>query len=53
MQCHYCDRDAEVAVEKDAVKVGLCEEHFRQRMSELAEEEWLDDLENDLDIDRS
>ena len=53
MQCHYCDRDAEVAVEKDAVKVGLCEDHFRERMSELADEEWIEDLENDLDIDRS
>lgn len=52
MQCHYCDRAAEVAVEKDAVKVGLCEDHFRQRMSELSDGDWLEDVEGDLDIDR-
>jgi hypothetical protein len=28
MQCHYCDREGAVAVEKDLVKVGLCEDHF-------------------------
>ncbi|MFB6201097.1 MAG: DUF6757 family protein [Halorhabdus sp.] len=52
MQCHYCDREAEVAVEKDAVKVGLCEDHFRQRMSELADGDFLTEVEEDLDIDR-
>ncbi len=30
MQCHYCDREAAYAAEKDHIKVGLCERHFRQ-----------------------
>ncbi|WP_195837601.1 MULTISPECIES: DUF6757 family protein [unclassified Halorhabdus] len=51
MQCHYCDRGAEVAVEKDALKVGLCEEHFHQRMSELADGDWIAGVEDDLDLD--
>jgi hypothetical protein len=51
MQCHYCDREAEVAVEKDALKVGLCEEHFHQRMSELADGDWLEGIDDDLDLD--
>lgn len=52
MQCHYCEREAAVAVEKDLVKVGLCEEHFRERMEELSDSGWLDDLRGQLDIDR-
>jgi hypothetical protein len=31
MQCHSCDREAEIAVEKDGVKVGVCKTHFRER----------------------
>ncbi|WP_255198284.1 DUF6757 family protein [Halorarius litoreus] len=53
MQCHYCDEDAAVAVEKDGVKVGLCEDHFRQRIDELRDEGWLEDLQEELNIDRS
>ena len=49
MQCHYCDDEAAVAVEKDHVKVGLCEEHLRIRMEELSESEWVEDLESDID----
>ncbi|MFB6136319.1 MAG: DUF6757 family protein [Halobacteriaceae archaeon] len=52
MQCHYCDRSADVTVEKDGVRVGLCEDHFRERLEELAESEMLDDLREQLDIDR-
>jgi hypothetical protein len=52
MQCHYCDREAAVAVEKDLVKVGLCDEHFRHRLEELSDAGWLDDLRDELDIDR-
>lgn len=51
MRCHYCDRDAAVAVEKDLVKVGLCERHLRTRLEELAESDWLDGLEEELDVD--
>lgn len=53
MECHYCDAGAEVVVEKDNVKVGVCEEHFREQMEELAESEWIDDLEDQLDIDQA
>lgn len=53
MQCHYCESDAAVAVEKDHVKVGLCEDHFRERLEELREDGFLDDLQEELDIDRS
>jgi hypothetical protein len=53
MECHYCDRGADVTVEREGVRVGVCEEHFREQMSELAEADWLDDLESELDIDRT
>ncbi|MFT4921989.1 MAG: hypothetical protein ACI8XM_001197 [Haloarculaceae archaeon] len=53
MQCHYCEREAEIAVEKGGIRVGVCEDHFREQMSELADSEWLDDVEADLDIDRA
>jgi hypothetical protein len=52
MQCHYCDREADVAVEKDGVKVGVCKDHFREQMAELEDAEWLEELEDELDIDR-
>lgn len=52
MQCHYCDREAAIAVEQHALKVGLCEDHFRARLKELSEEGWLDDFEEQLGIDR-
>jgi len=53
MQCHYCDADAAVAVEKDRLKVGLCESHFRDRLEQLNDEGWLEELQEELDIDRS
>ncbi len=53
MQCHYCEQEAAVAVEKDHIKVGLCEEHFRDRLEELKRDGWLDELREELDIDRS
>ena len=49
MQCHYCDLEAAVAVEKDHVKVGLCEEHLRDRMEELYDSEWLEEVESQVD----
>lgn len=52
MQCHYCDRDAEIAVEKEGIKVGVCKTHFQEQMEDLADSEWLEDVEDQLDIDR-
>ena len=52
MQCHYCDDDAALAVEKDGIKVGLCEDHFRDRLQELQDSGFLEDVRDDLDIDR-
>ncbi|MFB6155485.1 MAG: DUF6757 family protein [Haloferacaceae archaeon] len=51
MRCHYCDRGANFTVEKGGVKVGLCEEHFRERIEELAESEELAALKERLDIE--
>lgn len=51
MECHYCDADAAMVVEKDNVRVGVCEDHFREQMEEIADSEWIDDLEDQLDID--
>jgi hypothetical protein len=49
MQCHYCDSEADVAIEKDHVKVGLCQEHLRDRMEELSESDALADVQSELD----
>ncbi|MFB6126691.1 MAG: DUF6757 family protein [Halolamina sp.] len=53
MQCHYCDRDAVYAAEKDAVRVGLCEDHFQQRMEELADSDELEALRERIDVERA
>ncbi|MFB6185985.1 MAG: DUF6757 family protein [Halobacteriaceae archaeon] len=53
MQCHYCDRKADVTVEKSGVRVALCEEHFRERLEELSESDMLEDIREQLNIDRS
>lgn len=53
MQCHYCDREAAYAAEKDAIKVGLCEEHFRERVEELADSDDLEALREQIDVDRT
>ena len=53
MNCHYCDREAAYAAQKDGVKVGLCERHFRERIEELAESEELASLREQIDIDRT
>ncbi len=41
-----------MAVEKDGIKVGLCEDHFRERLEELSESGFLEEVREDLDIDR-
>jgi hypothetical protein len=52
MQCHYCGDPADIAVERGDVKVGLCTNHFRERLDELQDEGWLDDLQDELETDR-
>jgi len=49
VQCHYCETDADVAIEKDHVKVGLCQEHLRDRMEELSGSDLLEDVASELD----
>lgn len=51
MQCHYCDREAVYAAQKDALKVGLCEEHFQERVEELAESDELAALQDRIEIE--
>ncbi len=53
MDCHHCDERADIVVEKDDIRVGVCERHFREQMEALAESEWVRDLEDELDIDRA
>lgn len=52
MRCHYCDRDAAITVESGGLTVGLCEDHFQERMEELAADDTFAALEDELDIDR-
>jgi hypothetical protein len=52
MKCHYCDREASVAAESEGVKVGLCDDHFRDRLEELAEADELKELQEHIDVDR-
>ncbi|WP_436901494.1 DUF6757 family protein [Halovenus halobia] len=53
MECHYCEDGADVVVEKDGIRVGVCEEHFRDQMDELAESEWIEEIQDQLDVDRA
>lgn len=53
MQCHYCDGSADVTVDKDGVKVGVCEDHFQDRLDELSDSETLQRLREHLEIERS
>jgi hypothetical protein len=52
MQCHYCDEAADITVEKSGVSVGLCERHFRERLAELEDVDWLGGLDDEIDVDR-
>lgn len=49
MQCHYCGDEAAVGVEKDSIKVGLCEQHLRARMDELSDSEWIEEFQSQVD----
>lgn len=51
MRCHYCSREADVTTSTDGVRVGLCDEHFQDRLEELAEAEPLAELEERIDVD--
>lgn len=51
MQCHFCDSEADVTVEKDGITVGACTPHFREQLEELADTEWLRDVAEDVDVD--
>ncbi|GAB6879518.1 hypothetical protein JCM17823_17920 [Halorubrum gandharaense] len=51
MQCHYCDDEAAYAAEKSGVKVGLCEEHFREQVDALAASDDLAALREQIDVD--
>jgi len=53
MHCHYCERAAAITVEHEGVTVGVCEEHFREQMEELADSDFLADVRGELDIDRT
>lgn len=52
MQCHYCESSAAYAAESDGISVGLCEEHFQERLEELAESEALESIRERVDVDR-
>ncbi|MES3518182.1 MAG: hypothetical protein PPP58_11005 [Natronomonas sp.] len=49
MQCHYCEETASVAVEKDHLKVGLCEEHLKEQMEALSDTDWLEEFEGEIE----
>jgi len=53
MRCHYCDDPADLTVETGGVRVGLCEEHFRERLEEISESEDLEGLRERFDIDEA
>lgn len=51
MRCHYCDRGADYVAESEGVRVGLCEDHVRERVSELADEGAVAALRDVLDVE--
>jgi hypothetical protein len=53
MQCHYCEQEAAYAARKEHIKVGLCEDHFRERVEELADSDELEALREQIDVDRT
>lgn len=53
MQCHYCNREAAFAADKEGIRVGLCEEHFREQFQTLADSGVFNDLRKELNIDRT
>jgi hypothetical protein len=53
MYCHYCDREAAFAAEHEGVRVGLCEEHFREQLETLTDSEGMKQLRDRIDVDRT
>lgn len=53
MRCHYCEEEATFAAEKGGVKVGLCTDHFRERLERISDSEELASLEDQLDVTRT
>lgn len=53
MDCHYCDREAAYTAAHDSVRVGLCEQHFREQIEELASSEELEAVRERIDVDRT
>jgi hypothetical protein len=53
MRCHYCEEKAAFAAEKDGLKVGLCTDHFRERMEALTDSAERADLKDQLDVNRT
>lgn len=51
MRCHDCGAPADVEVESRGVIVGLCEQHLRERVEELADEGAIAALREVLDTD--
>jgi len=53
MRCHYCENEATFAAEKGGIKVGLCTDHFRERLEAISDSAELADLEEQLDVTRT
>lgn len=49
MRCHYCDRTADLSVERNGVTVHLCTTHFRHRLADLADDGWPSGLTDELE----
>ncbi len=45
-------READIAVENDGVKLGVCRHDFREQIAELEDADCLEDLDAELVIDR-
>lgn len=35
MNCHYCLADAETHIEKDGIKIGICETHLQEKVEDF------------------
>ncbi len=51
MHCHYCDREAAFAADHEGIRVGLCEEHFREQVEALADDDGMQHLREQIDLD--
>ncbi|WP_369685647.1 DUF6757 family protein [Salinibaculum rarum] len=49
MQCHYCDSNADVSIEKNRIRVGLCEEHLQEQLEGFEEADSLSELQQYVD----